>query len=572
MPNGARKGKTKEYLIRKDQETQKIDTKEVPNGTLEILNARVVSLTQGRKDGLAYAGFEKLYDLRKKIYNVKTLTGEDLITFRPPHTQDLKTLLINAHESDPYMKRITTFFTDYVFGDEIKPIVCPLQVETPKTREENDDLVDDVIGKKGRDKFMGLVAKVNYMSDIEFHIRNIWQQAYVVGTTALWKTLSLVEIASLAQNYRIPERTPVKIKPVDGFYLTNIHQDVDTFDPKFFEYINPNVTLDEVFTKSDDFQDNPITEISYRANTKLRDQATFLPWDRLIIVTRPNIGTTPNTQHYGISSILPALYISENIRRIDEKILPEMNEGSYAGVGVFSVPEDSHYDIDQLANDLATAGTRIVLNSDIKYTPIPVDFKLDQMINQKINLIKSELMAFSIPESLFFPADTNRSTLEILINIWQNVDLKKERDELTRVMWKYWYKDLMQIAFPKEELIDLSLTVKLEFKNKTFAGFIDKAAPTIEAYAKGILNKQEARIMLDHEPFSAYEEKEIPEVDIAVKSQPPPAPIVGGFGAKKPAAKPVANKPSSTATKTRDAVKKGSKVSSNTSRSSGGSG
>lgn len=556
--NGEKTGKRKEYLIKKDLQTGEVKPVPIATGTLEMVNARVVSLNSNRRDGLAYAGFEQLYDLRKKIYNVKQLTGEDLITFRPPHTQELKIALANAHESDPYLKRITGFYTDYVFGDRIKPRIVPLQIDTPKTRKENDDLVRKVITKKEHERFMKLVTAVNYMADIESHMRDIWQQSYVFGTAAAWKTLSLVEVLNPKRNIRIPIKTPVKIKPLDGFYLTNIHQDVDTFDPKYYEYNNPNVTLDEVLT----VEREPILEISLRANTKLRGQATFLPYERLIIVKRQNIGTTPNTYYYGISPILPCLYISENIRRIDEKILPEMNEGSYAGVGIFSVPEDSKYDIDQLAIDLATAGTRIVLNSEITYTPIPVDFKLDQMINQKISLIKSEMMALGVPESLFFPMNTNRSILEILINIWQNVDLKKERDLLTNVMWKYWYKDLMQISFPDEELIDLSLSVQLEFRNKSFAGFIDKAAPTLEAFKLGVLNKQESRENLDFDAFSEYDEEE--PFAITLEKEKGKAISENGFGASSGGSSATSAK---TGTST---AKKVTKVTQSTSRSRGG--
>jgi hypothetical protein len=554
--NGAKTGKNKEYLIKKNIETGEVKAVPVPTGTLEMTNARVISLRSQRKDGLAYAGFEQLYDLKRKIYNVKQLTGEDLITFRPPHTQELKIALANAHESDPYLKRITGFYTDYVFGDKIKPRIVPLQIDTPKSREENDDLVRKVITKKEHERFTKLVTVVNYMSDIENHMRDIWQQSYVFGTAAGWKTLSLVEVLNPKRNIRVPVKTPVKIKPLDGFYLTNIHQDVDTFDPKFYEYNNPNVTLDEVRTVDGE----PILEISLRANTKLRGQATFLPYDRLIIVKRQNIGTTPNTYYYGISPILPTLYISENIRRIDEKILPEMNEGSYAGVGIFSVPEDSKYDIDKLALDLATAGTRIVLNSDITYTEIPVDFKLDQMINQKISLIKSEMMALGVPESIFFPMNTNRSILEILINIWQNIDLKKERDLLNNVMWRYWYKDLMQVSFPDEELIDLSLTVQLEFKNKSFAGFVDKAAPTIEAFKVGLANKQEGRENLDWDPISEYEEDE--PFAIQLEKEKAKAISENGFGAGSSSGM---GSPTGTSS-----VKKTTKVTQSTSRSRGG--
>ena len=444
-------GKSREYVIKKDQNTGEIDTKQVPNGTLEMYRARVISL----KKGVSFGGFEveELYDLKKKIYSPRKMSGDNLISFRPPHSQELKTSLANAHESDPYMKRITSFYTDYTFGDEIKPRLMPMQIDTPKSRKDSDKAVQDVITKKEHEGFMKFISDVNYMSNIHAVLKGIWHQSYVFGMTAAWKTLSLQELVSVRKGneVRIPIGTPIALKPIDGFYLTYIHQDVDTFKPKFYEYLNPNTTL----TTLQNVKGEDVLELSLRPNTKLNDQYNMLPWERLIIVKRPNIGTTPNNSWYGVSPILPILYISENIRRIDEKILPELNEGSYAGVGIFSIEEDSKYDIDKLAQDLSTAGTRIVMNEKIDYQPIEVDFNMEHILNQKESLIKSELLSLGLPESIFFPTNTNRSVLEILINVWQNVDLQKERDALSDIMWNYWYKDLMQVYFPDEELLDL---------------------------------------------------------------------------------------------------------------------
>jgi hypothetical protein len=384
-------------------------------------------------------------------------------------------------------------------------VLTPLQLDKPKSRKDNDDQVRKIITKTEHDGFMKFIAAVNHISKIHSAMKTIWHQSYPFGMAAGWKTLSLRDMISIRKNsaVRIPLGTPVKIKPLDGFYLTHIHQDVDTFDPVFYEYLNPNATL----TTVPNVKGEEVIELSYRANSKLRDQFSMLPWERLIIIKRPNIGTTPNTSVYGVSPILPSLYISENIRRIDEKILPELNEGSYAGVGIFSVQEDSKYDIDKLAQDLSTAGTRIVMNEEITYQPIEVDFNMQHILDQKVSLVKSELLSLGLPESIFFPTNTNRSVLEILINIWQNVDLQKERELLNDVMWEYWYKDLMNIFFEGESLLDLHLTVKLEFKNKSFAGFIDKAAPTIEGYKYGIVNKGEARENMDQEELDDSEEE-----------------------------------------------------------------
>ncbi len=494
--------KHNEYLIKKDINNGEITTEQVPNGTLQSYKTRIISL----KKSISFGGFEELYSLRRNVYNIRTLSGENLISFRPSHSQELKTSLANAHESDPYMKRITGFYTDYTFGDNIKPVLTPLQLDKPRSKKENDDLVRKVITKTEHEGFMKFIAAVNYISKIDSAMKTIWHQSYPFGMAAGWKTLSLKDMISIRKGgsgVRIPLGTPVKIKPLDGFYLTHIHQDVDTFDPVFYEYLNPNTTLTTVTNA----RGEEVIELSYRANSKLRDQFNMLPWERLIIVKRPNIGTTPNTSIYGVSPILPSLYISENIRRIDEKILPELNEGSYAGVGIFMVEEDSKYDINKLAEDLSTAGTRIVMNEKIEYQPIEVDFNMQHILEQKTSLIKSELLSLGLPESIFFPTNTNRSVLEILINIWQNVDLQKERELLNDVMWEYWYKDLMNIFFEDESLLDLHLTVKLEFKNKSFAGFIDKAAPTIEAFKYGLFNKGEARENMDQDELDDSEQE-----------------------------------------------------------------
>jgi hypothetical protein len=561
------KNPSNEYLYEKDANTGEGRLRQVPIGTSKGYAARVINLNQMR--GVATAAYEELYDIRKKVYNVRTMSGTDLMTFRPIHGQELKTSLANMHESDPYARRITGFYTDYTFGDEIRNELVPVDNEVPKSRKEVDDMVRKIISKTEHKDFMKFVAIINHMSDIYGHMKMTWHQAYVFGMAASWKSFSIRELVSVKQKLRIPIHSPIKIKPIDGFFLTNIHQDVDTMDPKYFEYINPNATVNIV----KDVNKEDVEELSLRPNTKLRNQSNMLPWERLIVVKRPNIGTTPNTSVYGVSPLLPVLYISENIRRIDEKILPELNEGSYAGVGIFTVKEDSKYDIDKLAQDLSTAGTRIVLNEGVEYQDIKVDFNMEGIINQKISLIKSELLALGVPESIFFPADTNRSVLEILINVWQNVDLNKERELLQNVMWNYWYRDLMKIFFPGEEYLDLSLTMRLRFKNKTFAGFIDKAAPTLEAYKYGLMPKAEAREMLDQDPISEYEDEEEDMPIIMIEKEKQKA--VGenrsqsGFGAGTGGGTS-AGTGSQSSPATRDKISSATKVTNSTSRSRGG--
>ena len=92
----------------------------------------------------------------------------------------------------------------------------------------------------------------------------------------------------------------------------------------------------------------------------------MLPFKRLIVFNRENPGVTPDTYQYGMSPLLPLMFHSENLRRIDQKILPELNETQYAPVGIFTVTKESSYNLEELAAQLSIAGNKIVINDDVK--------------------------------------------------------------------------------------------------------------------------------------------------------------------------------------------------------------
>lgn len=494
MDNTEKSNGPKEILYQKNMVTGEPRLKEVPVGTL----ARIVST----RKGILTAG---LFNVKENIHNPRKINFNDTISFKPPHRDNIKIALANAHESDPYIKNMTLFYTQYVFGDDIKPRLTPLQIDKPDSKKENEDLVNKIIGKKKHKDFLNFVGIVDNISKIYLITKVLYNQSFVFGSAAGWKTLSLKALENSKYGIHIPVKTPIKIKQLDGYYLGSIHQDMDTFEPKYLEYNNVNVGLDLVRTEDGE----EVEELTLRPNAKISSaRGTYLPYDRLIVFNRPNVGTTPNTSVYGVSPLLPALYISENLRRIDEKILPEINEGQYAGVGIFSVTEDSKYDIDALAEELSNPGTRIVLNEEVKYQPIQVDYNMDGLLKQKDNLITSELMSLGIPSPLFnFEGVTNRATMEIIINVWQGIRLQDERDLLKQTMRDYWYKDLMKIFFDGEELIDLALTVDLEFKNKSFTAFPDKAQQLLAYHLAGVITKKELRASTDFAPYSEEDEK-----------------------------------------------------------------
>ncbi len=461
---------------------------------------------------------------RKPVYNdnnqdfekIKTFNKlndqKTLISFKPPHSLPTRSRLANMYESDPTVKRVLKFYTQYVMGTKIKQRIIPIQGDTPPKKSDSDKIVDKIIGKKKHKDFKEFISRVDELAQIFTNISNVYPQSFVYGTAVLWKTWNSKEIETPKSKIKIPVGTPVKLKSINGFQLGSIHQDVETSEPIFYEYDNQHQTIGKLRDENGD----PYPELIYRNDIGQFDYETvegplMLPFERLIVLNRDNAGVTPDTVHYGMSPLLPLIYHSENLRRIDQKILPELNETQYAPVGIFTVTKESSYNLEELASQLSVAGNKIVINDDVTYQEVKINNSLDQILNEKESLKKDLLMGTGMPPSIFNSEElVNRSTAEMTINIFKSISLDDERNFINKIMWKYWYRDLLEKFFPGEKYLDLEIKVELEFPNRTFTPFIDKASSLQEAFLNGGITKPEWRVGIDY-PAYAEEELVIPE-------------------------------------------------------------
>lgn len=443
-----------------------------------------------------------------KLRNFNQIQNE-LISFKPPHNYETRVRLGNMYETDPYLQAQLKYFTQYKFGRKIKQRVIPLEIDTPTDRRESDDMVDDIVGKKKHREFKKFIAKVDEISDIYDHMRRGDIASTVYGTAAMWKTQAKKRIYLSKSDITIPVGTPVAIKPINAFQLGHIWQDRESFEPKYYEYNNQAVVLKKYnvkgYTNPKDKSDEML-DLVYREDL---NKGNFiegniqLPFERLILLDRDNPGVTPDTYYYGMSPLVGGIPISDNIRKIDQKIYPEVNETQYAPVIIFQVDKDSMYNLDQLAKDLSVSGNKIVVNSDVTPTVVPMNNAIDSIGKEKEGFIKNWLMITGIPDPLFNQqGSTARASLELILNIWQNTKLEDERKFIADAMWWYWYRELMQVFFKGETYLDLEIKVVLEFENRKFTPFVDIAKPLTEAFTQNLLSRPEWRRTVDFADFS----------------------------------------------------------------------
>lgn len=431
---------------------------------------------------------------------------DNYISFRPLHSKDTKARLGNMFEADPYLKSQLRYLTRYKFGRKIKPRLVPLEIDDYSSREDIDKAVDSIIGVRKRTDFMKFIAKVDEISSVYDHARRGDTVSMVYGTSAFWKSLAKKPIHLPKSDITIPVGTPIHLKPINSFQLSYIHQNLETFEPEIYQYENPTQEIIKV-RNADRIYNKEITELVYKKKIESRMDTNASPvmlkFENLLLFDRDNPGVTPDTYYYGMSPLVSGLSISENLRRIDNKILPEINETQYRPIAIFTVKKDSNYDLTALAKELSVAGNNVVVNDDVTVTQLNVTNNVASILQEKDDLIKNQLTLTGIPSPLFNQKEiTTRSTLELVINIWQNTNLEDERKFLNDTMWYFWYRDLMSIFFKGEKYLDLELKVILEFENRKFTPFIDMAKPLLEMFTQNAISKKELRRATDFPEFS----------------------------------------------------------------------
>lgn len=445
-----------------------------------------------------------------QLKNFNKILDNKFISFKPLHSKDTKARLGNMFEADPYLKSQLRYLTRYKFGRKIKPRLVPIEIDDYSSRAKVDEAVDNIIGVRKRKDFMQFIAKVDELSRVYDHARRGDTVSTVYGTAAFWKSKAKKSLYLPHSQITIPTGTPIALKPINSFQLSYIHQDLDTMEAKLYQYDNPAVEIVKVSPEDKSYK-KEIHELVYRKKLENRvgtvADPVMLDIDQLLIFDRDNPGVTPDTYYYGMSPLVSGLSISENLRRIDNKILPEINETQYRPIAIFSVKKDSNYDMATLAKELSVAGNNIVLNDSVEVTQLNINNNVASILQEKDDLIKNQLTLTGIPSPLFNQKEiTTRSTLELVINIWQNTNLEDERKFLNDTMWYFWYRDLMSIFFKGEKYLDLELKVILEFENRKFTPFIDMAKPLLEMFTQNAISKKELRRVTDFAEFSEDED------------------------------------------------------------------
>ncbi len=495
------------YLLVQNMVTQQFDIKPMNENQANIIQ----EIDNYYKKSSYGALFSEENGILSGIMNPTLVRQAENIT-RNPLTSALKNACVNAYESDPYLQAMLDIINLYTLDGDITAELQPINAQKFKDKESLNKELYKYVKKDDAEQFND---DINILDD---HI-NLWHyvsianiQRRVFGLAGIWKYLTTEDIKDKKMKLNIPKSAPIELVTLDPYYFDQAIIDKATHLITHYIYNDPNMHLippKKTYEIKEDKQIK-VENVDYKlirqrtaGDNSSRINELKLPVSQMIVFINKNNQITPNTYGYGSSDVLPILALSSNTRRINEKILPQINETQYLGVGILKIKSDSNVDMNQLKERINQSGGRFATNADIEYIEISNKFDMAGTLNQRQLNIRNMLMKFQIPSPIFnFEEITNKATIDTVVTFLIKV-IGRERRYIERILWEQHYQPLLALYFNKQKYLNYRVKVRLNFPPIDFTSLLDKVAAWLAAYKVDVITKPEYRSFMDLEPFSA---------------------------------------------------------------------
>ena len=425
--------------------------------------------------------------------------------FKDPLSKKTKLRLLQTYQDYTVSSAIGVLI-HYVLGQTMKATVYPVSRDQLKSQQEVEERLNEVIkefdlGPKSLEDFQNFIDMVDLNCELyERHLPQAMAQSYVFGRAALWIVRANKDIESqeLPVKWGFREGVPVALRPLDSMNLGDVIVDRKSWEPKTLMY---DGTLGSE------------NEINRKNNQGQRKSTEELDIEDIVYFTRDDYNIIPDSLNYGFSRLVDAIPISENKRRLTKKVLSEINNNQWAGLNIYEIPGMSTKDLQNFANTLKP-GKNKVTNQPITVHNVNPQFDMQGNLEQLRELHLNILMAITVPSVLLnFENITNRATTEAVLSAWQQTKLEAERNWIRNILWKYWYRPLIEFYFPDKDFLYLRIKIIEEFQSIEFSSFFEKQLAATNLYASRIINLREARELINKPPFPVGEDGEAEDLE-----------------------------------------------------------
>jgi len=456
---------------------------------------------------------------------------QDYIVLKPFYSDNYLDRCSNAYLFDDVINSAIERLAFFTLGtsDEIRSVLYPESLKQITSELDAKNAIKELdIIKSGIDIAGSIVN--NHLSDQEIKdfetfihytdkncklgrfLKKNYRAAHVFGRSASYIEKTPEAIPSL----NLPVDTPIGLKPLKPMYLGNVAINPDNWEIMAVEYKDPKVTFKE-------YADIGIKQLGQAGNVPF-DQSTqpkYLDASNLLYFVRNNNNMMKDDDDFffGHSTIQSIMSLSEESRRINQIVIPQLNQSHWAGTGIWFFNNWTVEEMDKFLSKIKPGGHIGVPQKDITFQEMQLKYDYAGLLNLRNELKKGILTAFGLPSFLMnFEEVTNRATAQTVVMGFNESTIQSERSWITDILDEQWYPRLFKLFYPDDAFIHIKMKMVMEFENINFESFLEKAAATVSLFEKGMITLTECRNLLKLPPLQP---QDYAELGITPPGQPP---------------------------------------------------
>jgi hypothetical protein len=398
--------------------------------------------------------------------------------FEDPYDDDYKDRLTNAALFDQVIQQTILTRIQYVLSNEFHVAFKPKRNVDHLSAQEAQAILDKVVPPVTQDKANNYIWQLeNDIIPFRKNLESGLFTAFVGGRSALlMEPMIKNNPFRTTDNLAFPEGTPGALKILNYQHLGQV-------------FVNPDSWV--------------VEGIEYKDNIFEEENFSFeMPRNWLIYFTHMDVNMIPYSMNYGNSLLPPIMALSENNRRINEIVFPEINESLWAGTGHWKVNDMAIFDQQAFVDSIEPARYIVYQSSDMAFEEVHLSYDQRGLIDQRNENTILIMMQGRVP-SMFLNKEniTNRSTVEITAEVWQETVLEHDRRWLRDTLQHDWYNPLLELI-TGESRFTMKMTAMMEFQKKSFADFQAKAVAlaALLALPNNPMDESEARQILGLPP------------------------------------------------------------------------
>ena len=440
------------------------------------------------------------------------LAQNDPKRFIAVYNDEYNNRLANAWEFDYTIRGAVNRLVFFILGktDSIKTTLYPnireqIQSEYQAKNElakvnimrSADEIADQLMGSQFSEqeqmKLQEYIDNTDRVTRLYPSLQKPLKSSYIFGRSALWIQRTPDGIPEL----NMPAGSPIALKPLNSRYLGQVKINTVNWNIDEIEYNDPSARIQKE-GNPDKMVDEGNTSAAPPPQTNNgTDSTIWMPINDLIYFTRDDDNVVGDSLHYGLSTVQTILSLSEENRRINQRVMPEIHESMWSGYALWSFPGWSQADIDKFLLTVKP-GKNITSNSpDINVQSIALQFDEANLLNVRDSNEKKILGAFGVPDFLLnIKGAAAQKTMGDELIAFQESIIEAERAWIRDILDEYWYRRLLHAYFPDDQYIHIKLKVVTDFKNISFESFFEKALALETLVSNKLMTPKEARELL----------------------------------------------------------------------------